>query len=272
MSERRVTIEVAGHVADVRLRRGEKHNALDWPMFTALNEAVAELAGRADVRAVVLSGEGPSFCSGLDVSNFAGGPDAIARAFERIEGSEANFAQHVAYGWRTLAAPVVAALHGNCLGGGLQLALGADMRVAAPGTRLSVMEIRYGLIPDMGLSQTLPPLVRLDVAKELVMTGRVLEAAEAAELGLVTRLADDPLASAHELAGQLAARSPEAIQGAKRLLNEGWKTSAGEGLALEAEIQRRLIGSANQMAAVQAALGGEPARFSDPETRAAVSS
>jgi enoyl-CoA hydratase/carnithine racemase len=157
--------------------------------------------------------------------------------------------------------PVIAALHGACFGGGLQIALGADIRIAGPDTRLSVMEIKYGLIPDMSLTQMLPRLARIDVAKELTFTGRIVEVEEAQRLGLVTSVTDDPLAAARELAQRIASASPDAIKAAKRLLNEAWLASPEDGLALEAKEQRALLGSPNQIAAVQAAISGQPARF-----------
>jgi enoyl-CoA hydratase/carnithine racemase len=266
VSEERVRVEAADAVAEVRLVRGDKHNGLDWPMFEALNGAIDEIRDASGVRAVVLSGEGPSFCSGLDFASFmsAGDPAAFDAGFARRDGSAANFAQRVAYGWRELPVPVIAAVHGACFGGGLQLALGADIRIAAPDTRLSVMEIRYGLIPDMGLSGTLPGLVRPDVARELTYTGRIVEAPEALELGLVTRVSDEPLAAARELAGEIASRSPDAIRSAKRVFEQGWPADAAESLALEAELQRALLGTPNQLAAIQATLSKQPASFSDP--------
>jgi enoyl-CoA hydratase/carnithine racemase len=184
--------------------------------------------------------------------------------FARRDGDAGNFAQRVSFGWRELPVPVIAALQGACFGGGLQIALGADIRIAAPDTRLSVMEIRYGLVPDMGLSQALPGLVRADLARELVYSGRIVDADEALRLGLVTRIEADPLAAARALASEIAARSPDAIRAAKRLANEAWGAPAGAGLALEAELQRALIGSPNQLAAVQAALSGETPEFADP--------
>jgi len=242
----RVKVETADGVASVRMTRGDKHNGLDWSMFESLNAALDELADADDVRAVVLSGEGPSFCAGLDFKSFTsgggGGGNLLGEGFATSVDSPANFAQRVAYGWRELEVPVIAALQGNCLGGGLQIALGADVRIAAPGTKMSVMEIRYGLIPDMSLSRTLPRLVRDDVARELTYTGRVVEADEALSLGLLTRIADDPLAGANELAAQIAAAPPPAIRSAKRLWNESWNASDADGLALEAELQRALIG------------------------------
>ncbi len=244
MDSERVGIEIADHVADVRMARGDKHNGLDWRMFVALNEAVDEARAAAGVRAVVLSGDGPSFCAGLDFKSFsAGNGDLAGDGFAPVDGSIANFAQRVAYGWRELPVPVIAALHGACFGGGLQIALAADIRIAAADTRMSVMEIEYGLVPDMSSTQTLPRLVRDDVARELVYSGRIVEAAEAAELGLVTRVVDDPRAAARVLAAEIASKSPDAIRRAKRLANEAPKLNAADALALEAELQRELLAS-----------------------------
>ena len=264
MSEERVEIRVAGGVADVRLTRPDKHNALDWPMFQALDRATDELASRADVRCVVLSGEGPSFCSGLDFPSFMSGEVGVDEMIAFEEGEVANIAQRVAYDWQRLPMPVVAALHGNCIGGGAQIALGADIRVAAPGLRLSVMEIKYGLVPDMGISQVLPVLTGIDVAKEIVFTGRSLGADEAKALGLVTRVTEDPLAEAMALAEEIASKSPHAIRSAKRLLNDAYRGRSENVLKLEADLQRELIGSPNQIAAVTAAMTKEPAEFADP--------
>ncbi|MGH2987926.1 MAG: crotonase/enoyl-CoA hydratase family protein [Solirubrobacterales bacterium] len=265
MDAERVRIEVADHVADVRMVRADKHNGLDWRMFVALNEAIDELRAEPGVRAVVLSGEGASFCAGLDFASFIAGDGELAgEGLERPDGELANRAQRVAFGWRELPVPVIAALRGACFGGGLQIALGADLRLAAPDTRLSVMEIRYGLVPDMSLWQTLPRLVRDDVARELTYTGRVVEADEGLELGLVTRIEADPRGAARELAAQIAARSPDAVRRAKRLANETPKLQAADALALEEELQRELLGTPNQAAAVQATLGKRPARFADP--------
>jgi enoyl-CoA hydratase/carnithine racemase len=265
VSDQRLSIETDGGVADVRLTRGDKHNGLDAAMYEALVDGAAQVAGTPGVRAVVLSGEGPSFCAGLDVKAVMSGTGLTPeRAFARADGDLANFAQRSTYDWQRLEVPVIAALRGACLGGGLQLALAADIRIAAPDTRLSVAEIRYGLVPDMGLTQTLPDLVGIDVAKELTFTGRTLDADEALRLGLVTRLADDPRAEALALAREIATNSPDAVRGAKRLLDSAWRADAQTGLRLEAETQQRLLGSANQLAAVQAALSGESAEFADP--------
>ena len=263
MSEDRVQIDVQDGVADVRMVRADKHNALDWPMFLALDGATDELAERDDVRCVVLSGEGPSFCSGLDFPSFMAGDVGVDEMITDVPGEVANIAQRVTYDWQRLPMPVVAAIHGNCLGGGAQIALGADIRISARELKLCVMEIKYGLIPDMGITQVLPALVGLDVAKEIVFTGRTIGADEALDLGLVTRLSEDPLADAKELAAQIASKSPHAIRSGKRLLNEAYTGRSEDALKLEAELQRALIGSPNQIAAVTAAMTKEPARFED---------
>jgi enoyl-CoA hydratase/carnithine racemase len=264
MSEQRVTIEVADHVAVVTLNRPEKHNALDVAMFDAIIGAAARLTEEPGLRAVVLHGDGPSFCSGLDVVSImsaAGGTDGL---LDPLRGESPNWFQRTAYDWIRVPVPVIAALHGNCLGGGLQIALAADIRIAAPDTRLSVMEVKWGLVPDMSITRTLPRLVGIDVAKELTFTGRVFDGAEAARLGVVTRIADEPLTAARELAAEIATRSPHAVRAAKRLYDESWTGDAQRTLALEAELQLGLIGSPNQLAAVAAGFTKEPAEFVDP--------
>ena len=249
----------------VTLARPEKHNALDQRMFRAIVEAAEEVAATPGVRAVVLRGEGPSFCSGLDVTSGFSPQDEVLDPREELQAEVPNRFQRVAYDWLTLSVPVIAAIHGNCLGGGLQIALGADFRISTPDARLSVMEVKWGLIPDMSISQTLPRLVGIDVAKELTLTGRVFNGEEALRLGVVTRLAEEPLQAARALASEIATRSPDAVRGAKRLLQESWNAPPVEGLRLEAELQRELIGSPNQIAAVTAGLTKQTPEFADPE-------
>ncbi len=244
----RVTLETTDGVADVRLVRADKHNALDSEMFEAIHAAIDELEAADGLRVAVLSGEGPSFCSGLDFGGFLNedaDPDAI---FGRREGEVGNYVQRLSYGWAELDVPVIAALHGACFGGGLQIALGADIRIAAPDTKLSVMEMKYGLIPDMGITAAIRDLVRVDVARELTYTARIVEAAEALELGLLTRIADDPVAEARELAGEIGSKSPDAIRSAKRLWREAPRGSVADGLTLEAELQRKLLESLREAA------------------------
>jgi enoyl-CoA hydratase/carnithine racemase len=260
----RVRLEIADHVAVVTLTRAEKHNALDIPMFEQINAASQRLAGEPGVRAVVLHGDGPSFCSGLDVVSIMADGGGTAGLTDRIDGAVPNWFQRAAHGWMDLPMPVIAAIHGTCFGGGLQIALGADIRIAAPDARLSVMEVKWGLVPDMSITRTLPRLVPIDVAKELTFTGRVIDGSEAARLGLVTRVADDPFAAARSLAAEIAGRSPDAVRAAKRLFDASWTGPAQETLALEAELQRGLIGSPNQLAAVTAGFTKQPADFVDP--------
>jgi enoyl-CoA hydratase/carnithine racemase len=264
----RVTVSLERGVADVRLARPEKLNALDRPMFEALAAAGRALAGERGLRAVVLSGEGRAFCAGIDIAAFgalADGAGDVPGLLDLYRGGPATWAQQAAWTWREVPAPVIAAVHGVCFGGGLQIALAADLRLVAPDARLSVMEIRWGLIPDMSGSQTLRRLVRLDVAKELAFTGREVSGREAVALGLATRGCEDPRAAALELAREIAGRSPSAIRAAKRLLDASGLVSVEEGLALEAKLQRGLLGGAHQREAVRANLERRPPEFSDPE-------
>jgi enoyl-CoA hydratase/carnithine racemase len=266
MSER-VSISMQGGIADVRLNRPEKINALDQAMFKALVETGLALAEDRTVRAVVLSGEGRGFCAGLDFTGFmsmAGDGDVGGSLLSRHDDSPANAAQRAAWVWTEVPVPVIAAIHGVAFGGGLQVALGADIRIATPTAQLSVMEVRWGLIPDMSGTQTLRRLVRLDVAKELTFSGRIVSGAEGAALGLVTRLADDPRAAAMQLAREIAGRSPDAIRAAKHLLDQCFQVSVAEGLQLEEQAQRNLIGSANQIEAVQANMQKRAPEFRDP--------
>jgi enoyl-CoA hydratase/carnithine racemase len=260
----RVRIEIADHVAVVTLTRPDKHNALDVAMFEGIINAAERLRTEPGVRAVVLHGDGPSFCSGLDVVSIMQAGGGLEGLTDRVHGDVPNWFQRSAYDWTTLPMPVIAALHGNCFGGGLQIALAADIRIAAPDARLSVMEVKWGLIPDMAITRALPRLVGIDVAKELTFTGRVFDGEEASRLGVVTRTAADPLAAARELAETIAGRSPTAVRSAKRLFDESWTGAAKDTLALEAELQLRLIGSPNQLAAVTAGLTKQPPNFVDP--------
>jgi len=259
----RVIIDVHEGVADVRLNRPEKLNALDPAMFAGLIDAGRRLASDPAVRAVVLRGEGRGFCAGLDFKSFlgeAGGESLLSRDPE----SAANRAQRAAWVWQEVPVPVIAAVHGVAFGGGLQIALAADLRYATADAELSVMEVKWGLVPDMSGTQTLRRLVRLDVARELTFTGRVVSGVEAKELGLVTRVVDDPREAALALARDIAGKSPDAIRGAKRLLHASGLLSVEEGLLLEETEQRKLLGSHNQMEAVMANFEKRAPKFRDP--------
>ena len=268
----RVTCNVQNGVADVRLNRPDKLNALDGPMFEAIGEVGDALRVDSAVRAVVLSGEGRAFCAGLDVAWFAtmaadagGGGAGVGGNGPlggRGEGGRiANRGQHVAWVWQQIEVPVIAAVHGVALGGGLQIALGADLRIVAPDARLSVLEVRWGLVPDMAGTWLLPRLVGVDVAKELTWSGRMVSGEEAVQLGLATRVSDEPRSDALALASELAAKSPEAIRGAKALLGASLGRSAAEQFLAESEIMGRLIGSPNQVEAATAWFAKRPARF-----------
>lgn len=265
----RVTIDITDGVADVRMNRPDKMNALDPAMFAALVEAGDQLAADRSVRAVVLSGEGRGFCAGLDIGAFmGGGGDDGGASFDvlggRAEGRIANVAQQVAYTWTALPVPVVAAVHGVALGGGIQIALGADIRIVAPDARLSVLEIRWGLLPDMTGLQMLPRLVGLDVAKELAFTGRMVSGTEAAQLGLATRVADDPHGEAMALAREIASKNPAAIRGMKALLNDAGTRPLADSFKEETRLMTEIIGSPNQIEAVMAYFEKRPAVFTDP--------
>jgi enoyl-CoA hydratase/carnithine racemase len=267
----RVTIDVADGVADVRLNRPDKMNALDAAMFAALVEAGDQLAADPGVRVVVLSGEGRGFCAGLDIAAFMGAASADAPASEsfsvlggRTEDRIANVAQQVAYTWTELPVPVIAAVHGVALGGGIQIALGADIRLVAPDAKLSVLEIRWGLLPDMTGLQSLPRLVGLDVAKELAFTGRMVSGTEAVELGLATRLSDDPRTDALVLAHEIAGKNPQAIRGIKALLNASGTRPLAESFLEETRLMTEVIGSPNQLEAVAAYFEQRAPQFTDP--------
>ena len=230
-----VTISTSGGIADVRLNRPDKYNALSREMFQAIIEAEQTLAEAKDVRAVVLSGNGRGFCAGLDMASFQGMAEteqgaagATASLMSRGDGPE-NHAQRPAYVWKTLPMPVIAAVHGVAYGGGCQIALGADIRFAAPDAKLSVMEIKWGLIPDMSLTQTLRDVVPLDVAKELTFSGRVLSGTEAEKIGLITHVAEDPLAAAMALAEEIARRGAGRQETLRGKLACGCPDRAGTG-------------------------------------------
>jgi enoyl-CoA hydratase/carnithine racemase len=268
MTEQRVTVEITDGVADVRLARPQKRNALDAEMFAALIAAGERLKSEPGIRAVVLSGEGSDFCAGLDFGMFQAMRDG-ERLSDLIplppgDGPAQAAGQRAAYVWAELPVPVIAAITGNALGGGLQIALGADIRIVAPDARMSVLEIRWGLIPDMTGTQLLPELVGRDVAKELTFSGRVVSGTEAVALGLATRVDPDPHRAALELARSVAGRSPDAVRAAKRLLDLAGRVDLGTGFAAEQKEIGALIGSPNQVEAITAEFGQRAPQFTDP--------
>ena len=274
--DNRITIEVIDGIADVRLVRSNKMNALDSSMFSAITEIGEKLCNLPEVRVVVLSGTGKAFCAGMDMGNFSnmvadGDPKKDSSDQSRPEPEPfatrshgiANHFQHAVWMWRDLPMPVIAAVHGVAFGGGFQIALGADIRYAAPDTRFSIMEIKWGLVPDMASTQLMRHLAREDIVRELSYTGRIFSAQEALEYGFVTRIVDDPLALAFDTAREIATKNPQAIRGNKQLFNAAHYLSAEAGLLMESEIQDSVMGTPNQKEAVAAVLDKRSANFID---------
>ncbi len=264
----RVCLTITDGIADVRLNRADKMNALDPEMFKVIAETGVRLKEDVAVRVVVISGEGRAFCAGLDVERIIATTEGcsilpFADLTKRTHGIS-NFAQHIVWLWRELPVPVIAAVHGVAFGGGLQLALGADLRYIAPGTKLSIVEAKWGLAPDMAGTQLMRHLAREDVVRELAYTASVFSADEALAYGFATRLEADPLAPAMATAREIAGRSPDAIRAIKRLLNEAVTCNAATGLATETEEQRKLLGTPNQVEAVRANLENRAPSFAAP--------
>ena len=272
----RVTISVVDGIADVKMNRADKRNALDNAMFTSLNAAGEYLKKLDGLRVVVLSGDGASFCAGLDFSSFAQMAEAGAKANaadnkadkkpdmnagSMVDGRITHMAQQVCWVWQEVPVPVIAAVHGHALGGGIQIALGADIRIVHPETQLSVREVHWGLIPDMTGTLMLSRLVRPDIVKNLVFTARVFSGHEAHEMGIVTQLSQDVHADAMTMAREIAGRSPEAVRGAKKLINLLANSGAAEQFAAERETIGKLIGSANQAEAVMSHFEKRPPNF-----------
>lgn len=259
--EDRVAITLADGVAEVRLARAAKMNAIDAPMFAQIADTIAALATRAEVRVVILSGEGNAFCAGLDMAAMAGGGSGLLTE-ERTHGA-ANLVQQAAWGWRTLPMPVIAAVHGVAFGGGFQIMSGADIRLAHPATRFAIREMHWGLVPDMAGVALWRGMVRDDVVRELTYTAREFSAEEAQAFGFVTRLTEDPMGSARDLARVIAARSPDAVREAKGLFAVAADGDAATILRAESAAQLRLMRGANQREAVMANLEKRAPRFVD---------
>jgi enoyl-CoA hydratase/carnithine racemase len=260
-----VTVTRDGPLAVVTLNRPEKHNAINLQMFSDLTAAGMRLGRDPSLRVIVLEGAGPSFCAGVDITIFQGQADEIG-ASKMAPGARtpANFFQHAAWVWREVPVPVICAMHGTAFGAGLQVALGADIRYATPDCRLSIMEIKWGIIPDMAISKTLTGIVNADRIKELAMSGRVVSGEQALALGLVTAVHADPASAARETAELIAARSPNAIRAIKRLFDAAPHLSIADALRLEAQLQLELLAGANQGEAVRANLEKRRPEFDDP--------
>ncbi|MEE9454835.1 MAG: crotonase/enoyl-CoA hydratase family protein [Paracoccaceae bacterium] len=260
----RITISYVGAIAHVALNRPEKRNALDMAMLEAIVETCETLTNAREIRAVVLSGAGQAFCAGLDFMSFAGmlqNPDSLD--FQTRTHGNANLFQQAAMGWKNLPMPVIAALHGVAFGGGFQIMLGADIRVATPDTRFSIMEAKWGLVPDMGGMALMPALARQDIIRRLTYTAEVFEADNALNWGFITEIADTPLTRALDIAKHIAARSPDAMRAAKKLITDTWNAPVDKVLMAESAAQKTVLGQENQREAVLANLENRPPDFKD---------
>lgn len=255
----RVRITFESNFALVMLNRGDKHNGVDRAMLQAMLAAQKQLRRDRRIRAVILAGNGPSFCAGLDFKNMMGRPLQMALAYSQLLWPLRNHFQRWSMGWRELGVPVIALVHGNCFGAGLQLALGADIRIGTPDAQLSLMESKWGLVPDMGGPTLLRELLPLDRVKELTLTGRVVSGTQAHALGLLTHLSEDPMTPARALIEEIATRSPDAVAAGKFLLQDAWQASAYGALAAERHWQRNVLGFANQRLAMKKGQPGSTA-------------
>ncbi|HEX4896658.1 MAG TPA: crotonase/enoyl-CoA hydratase family protein [Solimonas sp.] len=261
--EQRVRLEVRDRIAYVTMNRPDKMNGLDFPMFDALVATAKQIRADRSIRVVILRGEGRAFCAGLDFGAVLKERPKMMRSFFKWGVKKTNLYQDAGWCWRQLPVPVIAVVHGACFGGGLQIALGADFRIAAPDAQLSVMEAKWGLIPDMSGSVSLRELLPMDLAKRLTMTAEVFDGRKALEYGLVTEVADDPLAAAEALARQLLARSPDALVATKQLFHRSWVASERWAFRIESALQLRLLLGRNHREALRAGRAGEGANYRD---------
>ena len=261
--EKRVSIEKDGHIAIVKLNRPDKMNALDVAMFDAIIEAAESLNADDSVRAVVLCGEGKAFCAGLDLSMFSldGKSEMTAKPMSERTHGVANKWQKAVWVWRELQVPVIAAVHGVVYGGGLQIMLAADIKFAEANTKLSILEMKWGIIPDMGGPQLMRFTVREDIIREFTYTHRVFSGAEAVEYGFATHLSESPLEDAIALAKEIASKSPSAVVMAKKLFNVLPNLSLEEGLMKESVYQDKIIGKKNQLESIFAGMQKREGNF-----------
>ena len=257
----RVTLAIEGHIATVSLNRPDKYNGLDLEMMRGLVACAKTIKKIRDVRVVILRGEGKAFCAGLDFATVTKTPLKMLLAFTKFGVKKTNLFQQACWAWRELPVPVIAVLHGYCYGGGLQLALAADFRIATPDCELSVMESKWGLIPDMTGTVTLRELVPMDVAKELAMTGRRFDAVEAKALHLVTQVAEQPELAARALADAILARSPDAVSATKALFHSTRHAAEDQAFDRESSLQFKLLRGRNQGEAMAANLKKREPRF-----------
>jgi len=259
----RVILQIKNHIAFVSLNRPEKHNGLDKVMFEALIDTAKKIRRDRDIRCVVLSGEGPSFCAGLDFGYVAKHPSMILKFFVKLPWRKDNVFQRVAHIWRDLPIPVIAVVHGNCFGAGMQIILASDYRISTPDAQLSIMEMKWGLIPDMSGTVTLSRLTRIDIAQELTMTGRIFTGEQGAQYGLISKIDKEPMKQAEQLAQLICQQSPDAVAATKYLFKKTWKRDTWAALMWERITQLRLLGRKNQKIAMKNGLskGQQPQPF-----------
>lgn len=266
-----VIIDKTAGVVELRLNRPEKRNAVDSEIMDGLLSAIRQIRDDKTVRVVVISGEGKGFCSGLDMASFGDmvsgelTADGVASAYDDVSPAGANRVQQLGWAWQELQIPVIAAIHGGALGGGLNIALGADIRVVAPDAKLGFVEITFGLLPDMSATQSLRHLARLDRIKELIFTGRKFTGSQAYEYGLATVLSDNPREDALAMARQIANRNPDAIRAAKGLLNDSMFCTTHQGLVAESNCSRQLMGTPNQLEAIMSGFENRDPDFADSQ-------
>ncbi len=256
-----IQVHIENHIAEVRLNRADKMNAITGQMFQDLSDTIEQLEREKSVRCVVMSGAGKSFCAGIDLETLAGDSstnDLITRTH-----GVSNLVQHAAFGWRELRVPVIAALQGHVFGAGFQIALAADIRVAAPDTQLAFMEARWGIIPDLGGMALIRNLVREDFAREIIFTGRRVDANEGQKIGVVTHVIDNPREHALSLATSIAGLSPESVRAAKRVLNKLSDSTSAELLMAESEEQQILMNSHGHKESLLAYMEKRPPRYRD---------
>lgn len=258
---KRVLLTIEDGIATVTLNRGEKYNGLDMPMFKQLSHTIETLRKNRSVRVVILNANDNVFCTGLDIKSLKNNPFKIKKLLKKPEGVPTNLVQDVAYQWRTLNVPVIAVTHGKCLGGGLQIAMGADFRFSTPDCEFSILEAKWGLIPDMGGMVAWREVLRGDVLRDLVYTGRMVEAKEALDIGLITRIEDDPMQAAKDYAHILISQSPDALAAGKKLINDIWTANDETVLDLETTYQTRIANKWNQLAAASRNLRKKPLKY-----------
>ena len=251
MNNERVTLHIDNGIAFVTLNRADKHNALDMAMFKAIDKISRQLKQNRDIRAVIVQANGEDFCSGLDIKSVMSSKSSALSLLGKWLPGHANLAQRVSYNWRKIPVPVIMVIQGRCWGGGLQIALGADFRFATSEASFSIMEGKWGLIPDMGANLALRELVTKDVALKLTMTAEIISAQSALDHGLITHVSDEPLQEAMQLAVQIIERSPDAVAAVKKLYHQNWLKAEWRMLAKESYYQVQILLGKNQNRAVK---------------------